>query len=375
MNISIIGWYGTETLGDRAILDGIISITNKIDSRTTIRIGSLYPFYTNRTIYEERERFEKSAPGIKLEVFNIKDNCESELAIDNSELVVVGGGPLMDNIDEIFLLLKNFKYAKSKGTPCVILGCGIGPLYNKTYIKAVKKLIFMADIVILRDELSNKMVRKICGNSINCKVIGDPAVISIESSISIKAASNEYLAVNFRDYPKDYYSAVSIIEDKDFVKFIDICSDLFEKILLVPMHTFIVGNDDRLYLSKIKRLVNKDNISVVHQPMNLDALYSCYTNASACVGMRYHSIVMQTILNGNNAILNYTDSQYGKIPGFIKTLNTSFYNTRIKELQDSYGWNESEMIDMLLTLKSGQRFNYIKTNYLENYKSSILSVI
>ncbi|WP_299130592.1 radical SAM protein [uncultured Winogradskyella sp.] len=51
--VFIVGWYGTETVGDKAILGGIIDYykakyTNGLD----IVIGSLYPFISERTIKE-----------------------------------------------------------------------------------------------------------------------------------------------------------------------------------------------------------------------------------------------------------------------------------------------------------------------------------
>ena len=50
MKIIILGWYGTETIGDRAILDGILNIYGKITSNITCSIASLYPLFTERTL-------------------------------------------------------------------------------------------------------------------------------------------------------------------------------------------------------------------------------------------------------------------------------------------------------------------------------------
>ena len=53
MNVCILGWYGTETLGDRAILDGIIRIYNEVENESIFYIGSLHPLLTERTIIED----------------------------------------------------------------------------------------------------------------------------------------------------------------------------------------------------------------------------------------------------------------------------------------------------------------------------------
>ena len=44
MKITIIGWYGTETIGDRAILAGLISIFNQAYDEFEVKLGSLNPF-------------------------------------------------------------------------------------------------------------------------------------------------------------------------------------------------------------------------------------------------------------------------------------------------------------------------------------------
>ena len=46
-----------------------------------------------------------------------------------------------------------------------------------------------------------------------------------------------------------------------------------------------------------------------------------YRNACLCIGMRFHAVLMQTILNGNNIILDYTDPKRGKIIELMRQLN------------------------------------------------------
>ena len=53
MKITIIGWYGTETIGDRAILAGLFSVFAKVYEDFEIKLGSLYPFFSERTINED----------------------------------------------------------------------------------------------------------------------------------------------------------------------------------------------------------------------------------------------------------------------------------------------------------------------------------
>ena len=121
----------------------------------------------------------------------------------------------------------------------------------------------------------------------------------------------------------------------EFRKVVLSASNYYEYVKLVPMHTFYVGNDDRYYLTEIASSLNRSNVKVLQKPFNLYSLYSIYENAEACIGMRYHSIVMQTLLNGNNYILDYTNKDTGKISGFMNMLDSpEFYNNRYANLEN-----------------------------------------
>ena len=115
-------------------------------------------------------------------------------------------------------------------------------------------------------------------------------------------------------------------------------------------------------------LENSENVEVINKPMSISELYEVFTNAKACIAMRYHAIVMQTILNGNNIVLNYTNEKNGKISGFIKSLGDDFYSDRIINLQTISNWDISDKIE---ELDSGKRFNYKKSNMKKNYIEAV----
>ena len=61
-----------------------------------------------------------------------------------------------------------------------------------------------------------------------------------------------------------------------------------------------------------------------------------YYDAYFCVGMRFHSVVLQTVLNGKNYILDYTEPQKGKIYGMLDELNiVDVYASRYTSLLDN----------------------------------------
>ena len=98
MEITIIGWYGTETIGDRAILAGIIRVMSEVFPSYSIRLGSLYPFYTERTLHEDQGFYNEVSLNklLSIAIFDSKDPVQLRNNIKHSDLLVVGGGPLMD---------------------------------------------------------------------------------------------------------------------------------------------------------------------------------------------------------------------------------------------------------------------------------------
>ena len=152
MNILVIGWYGTETLGDRAILDGIIRVFDEIEVCEYI-LGSLYPFFSERTLHEENQFVLNSENSHKIRIFDLKEKKDVDDAIHEADIVVIGGGPLM-NLPELSIIKYCFKKAKEKGKKTVIFGCGVGPISSKDNVTFLESIVNDSNLVILRDARS-----------------------------------------------------------------------------------------------------------------------------------------------------------------------------------------------------------------------------
>lgn len=311
MNLCILGWYGTETLGDRAILDGIIKIFSKYFFIKKIYIGSLYPFLTERTLFEDKDL-------IGLYEFPIQVFCESNVKelhrfCAKSDVVIMGGGPLMD-LDQMYLIYEGFKTARKYHKYTILFGCGVGPITRTEYAEVLREIFRCTNLIIFRDIDSYKTALEKWKGKLESFVLDDPAIISIQTfKDGFKQEMQPYIAVNFREYPLDYgNSSFGVEHAANIVSHILNCN-CFVK--LVPMHTFWVGGDDREFLSRIYFKLHNKRVSVESKPLSLIDLYKLYANAAGCIGMRYHSVVMQTILNGNNYIIDYTGKK-GKIDSF-----------------------------------------------------------
>lgn len=386
MRICAVGWYGTETIGDRAIFAGLLYIFNLVDRNMDVRLGSLYPFYSCRMLMEDAHLYEQlTNKKIQINIFN--SSCEDELKknILQSDLVIVAGGPLMD-LNEMYMLRYAFRYAKKKHKKCLIAGCGVGPLFGEEYQRCLLDIVSMSDGIIFRDAVSKKSLMQIA-NKFKFHIDGacietaiDPAVICAYKykECMDTAVDKKYIAINFREFPMEYTTSVMFNKYNviDFVKKMleEIRHSFNEDMLLVPMHYFCVGNDDRYFLNKLAMQLHMKNVYVQNVPLSLQETMDIYAAATLDVGMRFHSVVLQTVLNGNNYIVDYTEPQKGKIFGFLQDIDqTNFYFSRCVNLQDSD-------VQMLKFDKENVKFSqsYINAYYekgLKKYLNVIEKVI
>jgi polysaccharide pyruvyl transferase WcaK-like protein len=347
MKITIIGWYGTETIGDRAILAGLFSFFNKTYNDFEIKLGSLYPFFSERTINEDYSFYKEILKkDIKIGIFNTKDSKQLINAIKNSDLVAMGGGPLMD-LNELFMVEYAFKKAQKFGIKTVLLGCGVGPLFHKKYRKSVLNISLHSDLKILRDNKSKDNLMEIYqefNEVFNKELVYtsyDPAVeCTLEFNNIHNKKNKDYIAINLREFPREYNkNGYSKNINNELKKFIKNVAEKFSdrEIRLIPMHYFYIGGDDRVFLNSIALELKLENIKVQNSNLTLKDLISVYQNAYCNIGMRFHSVVIQTIVSGKNYVLDYTEPRKGKIFGFLKDIDKQrFFENRYISLQEDY---------------------------------------
>lgn len=353
MNVCILGWYGSETLGDRAILDGIIKVFESQSCNNKYFLGSLIPFFSERTLFQDK-CFYSNRKDVDIEIFLEKDEAILKKIIQRSDYVIMGGGPIMD-ISEILIIRKAFRYAKKHNIITGLIGCGYGPFHDAFYEMIAKDILEHTDVAIFRDELSTQRALS-CKTSMDAKTISDPAIISaLVYRENNRSSTGDYIAINYRDTRFKVYKDRIIDSMEDLYKLTYQLASEFNKIKMIPMHSFFLGGDDRSYFAEMFIDRRIENIEVVNEPQSLYELYETYSSARGCVGMRYHAIVLQTILNGNNIILDYTEKNTGKISGFLTELNSDFYSSRYINIEEP-DWLLS--VDFVGLLKNTNKFVY-----------------
>lgn len=319
--VCIIGWYGTETLGDKAILGGIIdNLIQTGISLKNITIASLNVNYTKLTLHQ-----------MQLTDVNVIDSYKlksSHKMVESHDAFVFGGGPLCD-IEPLVDMYTIFRKSKSYGKLNIIYSCGIGPLKLKRYIKTLNKILKISDIVFFRDRYTIDKYTKVVPALKQHKneIFIDPAVAWIKNNYTNvnKIQKNEYIMVCIREWPYMYADGLGYDEylnkkdlfEKGLAKQIMHCIDKSLKVILFPMNVDYAGDDDREYY---RYFVEKFNLEGKVEVVNWDytpiEALSYFKYAKFVIAMRFHSVVFSVTCNTPCIPIDYHYGN-GKITGFM----------------------------------------------------------
>ncbi len=319
--ILICGWYGTETLGDKAILGGIVE-TLRSAADVAIDVASLEPYVTRYTQYQ--------MPQLHLDRILKLDEAKRAVAAGEYAAVVMGGGPLMGSISQCRDMLELFTQVKSVGGSCVVAGCGVGPLGWPVHDPAIGKLLEIADAVLLRDAGSLERARSELGFAGEAQVMLDPAFAWIEQALAQgerpdRNARQVLLAL--RDWPIQEYAAGMAEREAGDIKarFESELRQMVAQLLsadleVIPfcMHKLAVGGDDRAFYRRLfanePRLLER--LDLRHRPPHEDL--RLFAQSGAVIAMRYHSLVFALGTGTPFLAIDYTLG--GKVSGLVKDL-------------------------------------------------------
>ena len=329
--ILIAGWYGTETVGDKAILAGIIQHYQKEVPGCEIVVASIKPFLTRRTL-EELD--------IEGRVIPVYSRAFVEEAAKSRD-IVMGGGPLMD-MESMAIPRMIVKLAKKFKKRSVIFGCGLGPLRNKKYITVAKEIIKEADVVKLRDQASVKLAEQWSGRK-NIHYIGDPAGHYLES-LKAKYEGGEkkaHLACFLREWPRVYYhrsgayeEEVEQFERQLAEKIKATCREFNLKPAFYSMHTYVVGGDDRKFYRRfLKKYFSDFDYHFDPYPSSVESTVKAMVTSSINLCMRFHSVLFAKTLNTQYIAIDYTGG--GKIKGLLEDAGEMSRYIAIDEVVDN----------------------------------------
>ena len=331
--ILITGWYGTETVGDKAILGEIINYYERNHENTEFYISSFHPFITEKTIKELN---------IDAHIVSTEDLMFS-LASAHCDVTVMGGGPLM-GIDALKVPLWSFKIAKIFNKKTVVFGCGIGPLKEEKHIKAVKEILNLSDVIKVRDDASLLLGKELTGREdiINSGDAARNYVKDLDGKVKVEKNEKE-LACFLREWTQEYlgensqeeFQAIKEAFERNLATYIrNLCQKEGLKPVFYPMHTFVVGNDDRDFNRKfVKKYLSDIDCTVHRQNTSVRFTVEAMKRAKLNLCMRFHSVLFAHTLNTNFIAIDYTNG--GKIKGYLTDHKSTDRMISLYELADS----------------------------------------
>jgi len=310
--ILLCGWYGTETLGDRAILSGLCALLRDAAPDAVVDVASLRPYVTRETA--------RLMPELGLRQVRSLRDAEGAAAGGKYSAVAVAGGPLMTPISEVIDLARLFSSARNAGAQTALLGCGLGPIQRGgPRFSAVRELVRTASLCLLRDSASARMAEEL-GRGEGATDAPDPAwfwpALARRPRVERGAGRPSRIAVALRDWPIEEYAAGKMTGtraaavkrrlENELLRFVDTVVAAGAELLPVCMHTLSAGGDDRDFYWRL--FANRPELARLvpsrRRPPVEEA--ELYHNSDAVLAMRFHSNVFALALGKPMLGLDYT---------------------------------------------------------------------
>jgi polysaccharide pyruvyl transferase WcaK-like protein len=315
--ILVCGWYGTETLGDKAILAGIVSILQEQLTDPSLHIASLEPYITRLTTSQMPE----------LEGACVVDIAQALELTASMDLVLFGGGPVMAtrNLAEMLAI---FERAAEHGIPTMLAGCGVGPLGSKYQNRMIRRLLKLASVRIYRDERSRATASGLGVETGHDLVAEDPAFTWISKRHEVHSRTPDdgngnqpVILLGLRDWPCNQYArntgyagarTIRGNFEQAVVTGLEALLDTGcqPRIVPFPMCTNHYGGDDRWFYRRLfrqcARLRELLDYSVLSRELAPDEAIGIFNEADAALTMRFHSLVFATALGIPAVACDYT---------------------------------------------------------------------
>jgi polysaccharide pyruvyl transferase WcaK-like protein/MoaA/NifB/PqqE/SkfB family radical SAM enzyme len=306
--VLVLGWYGTETIGDLAIIAGIFDEYRCAHPGVRFVVPSHYPAYT-------RHNFARM--GLDCEVATYGD-AELLGGLWNCDTVIIGGGPLMD-IPQLVWLANVFERARLRGCRTIVESCGVGPVNRPETAEAIRRIAAAADVIRVRDAGSARLLQELTGRAAD-EVVEDPGARWVRATgVGHRGKESAPICVFARELTDEYPQATSPEEATARVAaFLSRVCDWFpdREVRLQAMHHFPVGGDDREYARRLAALVDRPNCTIDRVPRTAPETVDIAANAAFVICMRFHSLVFAHTVGAPLLAIDYTDG--GKVAHYAR---------------------------------------------------------
>ncbi len=365
--VLIMGWYGTETTGDKAILGEVVSFLKERSPQCKIVVTTLSEKVSRQTANEI---------GLlkDCQIVNLR-NASTPKLIEKCDAVIFGGGPIMQS-NALVDIWKIFREANRQKKARIIFGCGLGPFHTKEMENIARQILQMSTSGFFRDEESLEYAKNLtpdnefdfaCDPALGyLKRIGRNAtnseIDSTETNIVtlLRANTREFLNHSTLDEYNEHLAKSLGVFLSTIVKSKEI------GVKMLAMNCHYLGGDDRLFNRLVEKYSEQSGkIYVKRKYMTLDYILNSLNMSSSALAMRYHGHLFCLALSVPFISINYTGRK-GKIDSLIRRIgydewSVDWTRSDEKSLEKKY--------DTLLEEEKG-----IKEHLSKEYRKMVLEL-
>ena len=348
----LIGAYGGEHVGDAAILGGVVQALSQKRGAREACLFSHRPKHTRNLV---------STLSLPLEVTVRPYTLKSiEDALDNSDGVVLAGGPLMDLPR---LLVKHWgaaSMARQQGKPFLIDRIGLGPFKRRLSRRLARKILALATDISLRTSGAGRDP-SLAG--LDFEVLRDPAFDYLASRLRLDrlrdidrravdsllegADGRRLIGVNLRPIRHDWCPDGEAASKRAYERFVKQIADGMIRLdeassapltyVFFSMNPMQMGSSDLAAAYDLHRLVGgKVDLRVWEGDPTVDGVVYLLRKLDAAVTMRLHASIFALSQGIGVLGVDYYPAMGGKVLELFSDLGREDDVCRIDQFES--GW-------------------------------------
>ena len=286
-NIVISGYYGFGNAGDEAMLCAIIDAIRKEEADAHITVISGNPTETSK-------KHNIHAVGT-FSAFGILK------AIANSDLVISGGGSLLQDATSIrntYYYLSIMALAKMMGKKVMLYSQGIGPLNRPSTRRAVSFILRFVDTITVRDSISKSELESLGIEDV--EVTADAVLAMQPADLSIgKRILEGYTSKLPKSIENPKRIGVAVRSWKDDTEYRESLANVLSRlqeqddveIIFIPM-----SHPEDTKEAKIIASYMPKGAIVLEGPFSTEEQVSLSGNVDLMIGIRLHALVFSSLM-------------------------------------------------------------------------------
>lgn len=285
--VVIVGWWGSETVGDVAILGQLLIECDEVAPGARVTLVSFDHAVSRETLRDLQ----------RTDVDIVRVGPASAWAAVSARALVHGGGPLMESASMRPWALRAW-LARAAGAPVVIYACGIGPVRSHARQRAIASLLRASTHVALRDQASMEWDAALTREK--------AAVLSFDPAFDFargmrvphRVRHADQLALALREPPAAYLADLDPHESTE--RFLDTVAGALNALgrerpltlVGLVMHTGFADSDDHAIYARLRtRLHHPERLQVASGRHRVTQVVTALETSSAALTVRFHALI------------------------------------------------------------------------------------